>query len=46
MHIHLIGGRLKGAIDTLPQNVSYRQDKRLRALAVTLPKRGHLARCV
>ena len=33
MHTDLIGGRLKFAIDTLPQNVPYMQDGRLRAVA-------------
>lgn len=43
MHTDLIGGRLKFAIDTLPQNVPYMQDSRLRAIAVTSPKRASIA---
>ena len=43
MHTDLIGGRLKFAIDTLPQNVSYMQDNRLRAVAVTSPKRAGIS---
>lgn len=43
MHTDLIGGRLKFAIDTLPQNVPYMQDGRLRAVAVTSPKRAAIS---
>jgi tripartite-type tricarboxylate transporter receptor subunit TctC len=43
MHTDLIGGRLKFAIDTLPQNVPYMQDGRLRAVAVTSPKRAGIS---
>ena len=43
MHTDLIGGRLKFAIDTLPQNVPYMQDGRLRAIAVTSPKRAGIS---
>ena len=43
MHTDLIGGRLKFAIDTLPQNVPYMQDNRLRAVAVTSPKRAGIS---
>jgi tripartite-type tricarboxylate transporter receptor subunit TctC len=43
MHTDLIGGRLKFAIDTLPQNVPYMQDGRLRGVAVTSPKRAAIA---
>lgn len=43
MHTDLIGGRLKFAIDTLPQNVPYMQDGRLRAVAVTSIKRAGIS---
>ncbi|MGH8680133.1 MAG: Bug family tripartite tricarboxylate transporter substrate binding protein [Burkholderiales bacterium] len=43
MHNDLLGGTIKLAIDTLPQNVPYMKDKRLRALAVTSPERAALA---
>jgi tripartite-type tricarboxylate transporter receptor subunit TctC len=43
MHTDLIGGRLKFAIDTLPQNVPYMQDGRLRAVAVTSPRRAGIS---
>ncbi len=43
MHTDLIGGRLKFAIDTLPQNVPYMQDNRLRAVAVTSPRRAGIS---
>ncbi len=43
MHTDLIGGRLKFAIDTLPQNVPYMQDGRLRAVAVTSPTRAGIS---
>jgi len=39
----LLGGRLNLAIDTLPQNVPFIKDGKLRALAVTSPKRAGLA---
>lgn len=39
----LLGGRLNLAIDTLPQNVPYIKDGKLRALAVTSPARAGLA---
>ncbi|MET0509625.1 MAG: tripartite tricarboxylate transporter substrate binding protein [Burkholderiaceae bacterium] len=40
MHNDLVGGTIKFAIDTLPQNVPYAQANRLRLLAVTSPKRA------
>jgi tripartite-type tricarboxylate transporter receptor subunit TctC len=43
MHNDLLGGTIKLAIDTLPQNVPYMKDNRLRALAVTSPERAPLA---
>ncbi len=43
MHTDLIGGRLKFAIDTLPQNVPYIADARLRAIAVTSPQRAGIS---
>ena len=43
MHTDLIGGRLKFAIDTLPQNVPCMQDNRLRAVAVTSPKHAGIS---
>lgn len=39
----LMGGRLKFAVDTLPQNVPFMQDGRLRAIAVTSLKRAGIA---
>ena len=42
MHNDLLGGQIKLAIDTLPQNVPYMKDNRLRALAVTSPERSPL----
>ena len=39
----LLGGRLNLAIDTLPQNVPFIKDGKLRALAVTSPTRAALA---
>ncbi len=39
----LLGGRLNLAIDTLPQNVPFIKDGKLRALAVTSPTRAGLA---
>jgi tripartite-type tricarboxylate transporter receptor subunit TctC len=43
MHNDLLGGTIKLAIDTLPQNVPYMKDGRLRALAVTSPARAAMA---
>ncbi len=43
MHNDLLGGQIRLAIDTLPQNVPYMKDNRLRALAVTSPERAALA---
>lgn len=43
MSTDLLGGRLNLAIDTLPQNVPYIRDGKLRALAVTSPARAGLA---
>lgn len=43
MHNDLMGGRLKFAIDTLPQNVPYMQDGRLRGIAVTSPTRAPIS---
>jgi tripartite-type tricarboxylate transporter receptor subunit TctC len=43
MHNDLLGGTIKLAIDTLPQNVPYMKDGRLRALAVTSPARASMA---
>ena len=43
MHTDLIGGRLMFAIDTLPQNVPYIADGRLRAIAVTSPQRAGIS---
>jgi tripartite-type tricarboxylate transporter receptor subunit TctC len=40
MHTDLVGGTIKFAIDTLPQNVPYAQANKLRMLAVTSPKRA------
>ena len=39
----LLGGRLNLAIDTLPQNVPFIKDGKLRAIAVTSPARAGLA---
>jgi len=39
----LLGGRLNLAIDTLPQNVPFIRDGKLRAIAVTSPARAGLA---
>lgn len=39
----LLGGRLNLAIDTLPQNVPFIKDGKLRAIAVTSPTRAGLA---
>jgi tripartite-type tricarboxylate transporter receptor subunit TctC len=43
MHNDLLGGTLQLAIDTLPQNVPYMKDGRLRAIAVTSPARAPMA---
>jgi tripartite-type tricarboxylate transporter receptor subunit TctC len=43
MHNDLLGGTIKFAIDTLPQNVPYMKDGRLRALAVTSPARASMS---
>src|SRR5258708_8340568 len=43
MHNDLLGGTIKLAIDTLPQNVPFMQDGRLPAIAVTPPARAVMA---
>src|SRR4026209_1908714 len=43
MHNDLLSGTIKLAIDTLPQNVPFIKDGKLRALAVTSPTRAPLA---
>ena len=43
MHNDLLGGNIKLAIDTLPQNVPFMRDGKLRALAVTSPARAAMA---
>ena len=43
MHNDLLGGTIKLAIDTLPQNVPFMKDGKLRALAVTSPARASMA---
>jgi tripartite-type tricarboxylate transporter receptor subunit TctC len=43
MHNDLVGGVIKFAIDTLPQNVPFMQAGKLRGLAVTSPKRSSIA---
>jgi len=43
MHNDLLGGNIKLAIDTLPQNVPFMKDGKLRALAVTSPARATMA---
>ncbi len=43
MHNDLLGGHIKLAVDTLPQNVPYMKDGKLRALAVTSPARAAMA---
>ena len=43
MHNDLLGGTIKLAIDTLPQNVPFMKDGKLRALAVTSPVRASMA---
>jgi tripartite-type tricarboxylate transporter receptor subunit TctC len=43
MHNDLLGGTIPLAIDTLPQNVPFMKDGKLRALAVTSPARAPMA---
>ncbi|HET7672541.1 MAG TPA: tripartite tricarboxylate transporter substrate binding protein [Burkholderiales bacterium] len=43
MHNDLLSGTIKLAIDTLPQNVPFMRDGKLRALAVTSPSRAPMA---
>ncbi|HEX9396613.1 MAG TPA: tripartite tricarboxylate transporter substrate binding protein [Burkholderiales bacterium] len=43
MHNDLLAGTIKLAIDTLPQNVPFIKDGKLRALAVTSPTRAPMA---
>lgn len=43
MHNDLLGGSIKMAIDTLPQNVPFMKDGKLRAVAVTSPTRATMA---
>jgi tripartite-type tricarboxylate transporter receptor subunit TctC len=43
MHNDLLAGTIKLAIDTLPQNVPFMRDGKLRALAVTSPARAPMA---
>jgi tripartite-type tricarboxylate transporter receptor subunit TctC len=43
MHNDLLAGTIKLAIDTLPQNVPFIKDGRLRAIAVTSPARAPMA---
>jgi len=43
MHNDLLGGTIRLAIDTLPQNVPFMKDGKLRALAVTSPVRAPMA---
>jgi tripartite-type tricarboxylate transporter receptor subunit TctC len=43
MHNDLLGANIKLAIDTLPQNVPFMRDGKLRALAVTSPARASMA---
>jgi tripartite-type tricarboxylate transporter receptor subunit TctC len=43
MHNDLMGGTIRFAIDTLPQNVPYAKANKLRMLAVTSPKRATMA---
>jgi tripartite-type tricarboxylate transporter receptor subunit TctC len=43
MHNDLLSGTIKLAIDTLPQNVPFIKDGRLRAIAVTSPARAPMA---
>lgn len=43
MHNDLVGGIIKFAVDTLPQNIPFMQAGKLRGLAVTSPKRSPMA---
>jgi tripartite-type tricarboxylate transporter receptor subunit TctC len=43
MHNDLLSGTIKLAIDTLPQNVPFIKDAKLRAIAVTSPARAPMA---
>jgi tripartite-type tricarboxylate transporter receptor subunit TctC len=43
MHNDLVGGTIRFAVDTLPQNVPFAKAGKLRMLAVTSPKRAALA---
>ena len=43
MHNDLLSGTIKLAIDTLPQNVPFMKDGKLRAIAVTSPSRAAMA---
>lgn len=43
MHNDLLGGTIKFAVDTLPQNVQFQKSSKLRLLAVTAPKRSDMA---
>jgi tripartite-type tricarboxylate transporter receptor subunit TctC len=43
MHNDLLSGTIKMAIDTLPQNVPFMKDGKLRAIAVTSPARASMA---
>ncbi len=43
MHNDLLGGTIKFAIDTLPQNVQYQKSGKLKLLAVTSPRRAGMA---
>jgi tripartite-type tricarboxylate transporter receptor subunit TctC len=43
MHNDLLSGTIKLAIDTLPQNVPFMRDGKLRAIAVTSPARAPMA---
>lgn len=43
MHNDLVGGIIKFAIDTLPQNIPFMQANKLRGLAVTSPKRSPMS---
>lgn len=43
MHNDLLSGTIRLAIDTLPQNVPFMKDGKLRALAVTSPARAPMA---
>ena len=43
MHNDLIGGQIRFAVDTLPQNVPFAKAGKLRMLAVTSPRRASMA---